>query len=173
MRPQSVSASWIEGEFAQRVLACVDLDEGWREAVLRALAHEGPEPDHTLEIRRVDTALANLRKQHQWGAVGDEEFKTEFQILQRQRRALEPRASAARTPNMDRAAQHLRDLPALWEHPGVTPEQRRDLAREVFEEVRVREGELTAVKPRPQYAPLFAYSLLSQQQQVVGGKRSA
>ena len=99
-------------------------------------------------------------------------FKADFEALQRQRRALEHRPSAVAAPNMDRAAQKLRNLPALWAHPGVTPEQRRDLARNVFEEVRLREGKLVGVKPKPQYTPRFAYSLWSQQR-VAGGKRSA
>ena len=75
-------------------------------------------------------------------------------------------------PNLDRAAELLQDLPALWEHPGVTQEQRRDLAREVFDEVRIREGKLVAVKPRPDYAPLFAYSIWKENQEV-GGVRSS
>ena len=127
--------------------------------MLRALATEGPEPDRTLEIKRIDGALANLRKQHLWGAVTDEAFKGEFQALQRERKALEPRLVPKHLPNLEQAAKLLQDLPALWQHPGVTPEQRRDLAREVFEELRIREGDLVAVRPRPQYVPLFAYSL--------------
>ena len=63
------------------------------------------------------------------------------------------------TPDLERAAKLLMDLPALWSHTGVTDEQRRDLAREVFEEVRLDNGAVVAVKPRPQYAPLFAYSI--------------
>jgi hypothetical protein len=158
----------VEQEFAQGVLAYVDLDDGWRQAVLRAPATEGSEPDHTVEIKRIDGALSNLRKQHLWGAITDEEFKVEFQALHRQRKSLKPMSLPQRLPNLERAAHLLRDLLALWQHSGVTPEQRRDLAREVFEELRIREGGLVAVKPRPQYAPLFAYSLW-RQHQVVGG----
>ncbi len=153
MRPQSVPAPRVEEEFARRVLGCVTLDDGWRQAVLRSLAKEGPQPDHSLEIGRVDGALANLRKQHLWGAVSDEEFQAEYQSLKRKRSALEPRPSSPATPDLERAVQLLRDLPALWQHPGVTPGQRRDLVRKMFEEIRLRDGELTAVQPRPQYAP--------------------
>lgn len=64
------------------------------------------------------------------------------------------------TPNLDRAAELLRDLPALWQRPGVSPEHRRDLAREVFQELRMRDGSLVAVTPNPNYAPLLAYSLV-------------
>jgi len=62
-------------------------------------------------------------------------------------------------PNLDRASRLLQDLPALWNHPGVTAALQRGLAREVFQEVRLREGRLVAVRPRPRYAPLFAYAL--------------
>ncbi len=75
---------------------------------------------------------------------------------------------SAETPDLERAAQLLRNLPTLWQHAGVTPEQRRELVREVFHEIRLREGQLSAVEPRPQYAPLFAYSLW-REHQVVGG----
>ncbi len=153
------------------MLGGVTLDDGWRQAVLGALAKEGPKPDHRFEIGRIDGALANLRKQHLWGTVSDEEFQHEYQSLQRQRSALEPRPSSPGTPDLERAAQLLRDLPTLWQHPGVTPEQRRELVREVFHEIRLREGQLSAVEPRPQYAPLFAYSLW-REHQVVGGKCS-
>ncbi len=171
MRPQSVPGPRVEKEFAQRVLGCVTLDDDWHQAVLGALAKEGPRPDHSLEIGRIEGALANLRKQHLWGAVSEEEFQAEFQNLKRQRSALELRPSSPTTPDLERAAQLLRDLPALWQHPGVTPEQRRDMVREVFQVIRLQEGELSAVQPLLQYAPLFAYSLW-RQHQVVGGECS-
>jgi len=79
--------------------------------------------------------------------------------------------SVLEIPDLERAAQLLRDLPALRQHNAVTPEQRRELVREVFHEIRLREGQLSAVEPSPQYAPLFAYSLW-REHQVVGGKCS-
>ncbi len=171
MRPQSVSSLIVEREFAERVIGCIKLDEGWHSAVLRAMSKEGPEPDNTQEIKRIDVALANLRKQHLWGVIGDAEFKAEHQALELQKRGLEPKPSMRLTLDLDRAAELLGDLPALWEHPGVTPEQRRDLTREVFDEVRLREGKLVAVKPRAEYLPLFAYSVWKETGGV-GGKRS-
>ena len=128
--------------------------------------NEVPEPNNSLDIRQVESATANLRKQHLWDEIGDEDFNAENQALQCQRRGLEPKLSQRSTPNLDRAAELLRDLPALWEHPGVTLEQRRDLAREVFDEIRIREGKLVGVKLRPHYAPLFAYRFYKGNQEV-------
>ena len=148
------------------------IDDNWKDAVLRALASEGPGPDNGNEIRRIDVAMANLRKQHLWGAVTDQEFKDGFRDLQRQCQSLAPRPSSQTVPDLEMAAEMLKNLPALWQPPGVTTEQRRDLAREVFEEIRIQDGHLTAVKPHPQYAPLFAYALWSRDA-VVGGECSS
>lgn len=171
MRPLSLSAIRIEDEFAERVLPYLTLDDGWQPAVLQALSQEGPEPDRSIELKRVESALANLRKQHLWGTVSDEEFKKEFQALENQRKTLDTAHADNSIPSLERASELLQNLPKLWHHAGVAPEQRRDLAREVFEELRLREGKLVAVRPRPAYAPLFAYSLWKNK--VVGRERSS
>ena len=171
MRPQSVSAPQFEPYFADRVLVFFHPDEAWRASVFNAMFNEVPAPDNGLDIRRIDAAIANLRKQHVWDVISDQEFKAEYQVLQRQRRALEPKPTAPSTPNLDRAAELLQNLPALWKHPGVTQDQRRELVREVFDEIRLRGGKLVAVKPRPEYVPLFAYSIWKENQ-YVGGERS-
>lgn len=158
-KPESVSAPAVEKEFAERVISCIKLDDGWRKAVLKALALEGPQPDRSLEIKRVEAALENLRKQHLWGALDDQTFSREFRELQLQLRNLQAQAVDHATPNLDRAAHLLQELPALWRHPGVADDHRRSVAREVFEEVRLRSGTLVAVKPKPAYQPLFAYQV--------------
>lgn len=171
MTPRSVKAQAVEEEFVSGILSHIHLDNGWRDAVLKAITNEGPEPDHTIDVRRIEVAMANLRKQHLWGVIADDAFKKQYQGLERQKKALITPKVSTLTPNLDRAASLLRDLPVLWRHPGVTPEQRRELAREVFEELRVKEGRLVAAQPRPQYAPLFAYSVSTQQ--MLGGVSSS
>ena len=111
-----------------------------------------------------------MRKQHLWGTVTNTEFNSEFQALDKRRKALTPPPKPIELPALERATQLLQNLPALWQYPGVNPEQQRELARELFQEVRIKEGRLVAVLPRPEYAPLFAYSLWRQHD--VGGKRS-
>ena len=150
MIPVSVNTSSVEEEFAERVLDCIELDDGWRDAVLRAMVNEGPRPDHTLETKRIQSAIANLRKQHLWSAIDDDGFKEEFQALERQRKSLAPMPQPHVMPNMERAAELLQNLPALWQHPGTTPEQRRELVREVFQEARLRQGSISApAHPEP------------------------
>ncbi|MDO8532157.1 MAG: hypothetical protein Q7T26_08320 [Dehalococcoidia bacterium] len=158
----------MEQEFADRVIPRIALDDGWRKAVPTCLAHKNPQPDHSGEVQRLEMALANLRKQHLWSAMTDEDFRSEFRQIECQLRALSTPQPDVPTPNLDRTTAILRDLSVLWRHQGVTPRQHRNLAGEVFEEIRLRGQTLVAFKPRPHHAPLFAYSIW-RQQQVFGG----
>ena len=56
-----------------------------------------------------------------------------------------------RLPTRKLAAELVLDSPALRENSGVTQDQRSELTREAFHEIRIREGKLVAVKPRPKY----------------------
>ena len=49
------------------------------------------QPGRRLNIRRIDSAVANLRKQHLWDVISDDHFKAEYQALQCQPWMLEPK----------------------------------------------------------------------------------
>ena len=63
-------------------------DDPWWKAVERALASEGPRPDVSTDLKRVEQALANARKQHLWGMLTDIEVKLAHKALERQQKAL-------------------------------------------------------------------------------------
>jgi len=71
-----------------------------------------PRPDHSLDVKRIEAALANLRKQHLWGAIDDGTFKAEHRVLQRQVKSIQPSSPQLMMPNLDRASRLLQDLPA-------------------------------------------------------------
>ena len=54
----------------------------------------------------------------------------------------------------------LNDLPALWDHPGVDDKQKQQLVHEILEEARIMGRDLVVIKPKPEYAPHFAYLTL-------------
>ena len=111
---------------------------------------------------RIDQALANLRKQHIWGDLSDDEYRAERRTLERQlRKIARPSRQPIEAVDLDQAAAFLGDLHAVWAHPGVTNEQRGELIREVFESIRVKGNELVSVEPKPEYGPLFAYAVVS------------
>jgi F0F1-type ATP synthase delta subunit len=65
-------------------------------------------------------------------------------------------------PNLERAARCPGDLPELWEHPGVTHEQRETLVREVFRAITFDGKNFITVEPNPAYIPLFAAVVTNQ-----------
>jgi hypothetical protein len=156
LEPHSVRVEHLMAQFQEGVLPYVTLDQEWEHTVISALRQEEGASSHDHEQARLERALTNLRKQHLWGDISDDEYRQEKEDLERQRRAVASFGLSVHLPNLERAAQLLADLPALWRHPGVTDEQRERLVAEMFEQVRLRGKNLVAIEPKPQYQPLFA-----------------
>ena len=113
-------------------------------------------PSDHQEQAKLERALTNLRKQHLWGDISDDDYKQEKQELERHFRASAPATVPIYRPNFDRAAQLLADLPALWKHPGTTDSQRELFIKEVFHQIRLRGSSLVSIEPKPDYQPMFA-----------------
>ncbi len=152
MRVESLATQFQEG-----VLPYITLNQQWQENILNYLRHGTEVSSHEQEKVRLERALLNLRKQHLWGDITDAEYRQDKNELERQLNAIAPAIKHAQLPNLERAAYLLTELPALWEHPGVSDKQRETLIREMFQEVRIRGHHLVAIKPKPEYQPLFAY----------------
>ena len=65
----------------------------------------------------------------------------------------------APSTDLEEAANLLQQFPRIWSHAAVSDEQRQKFINEAFAEVRINGHHLTKVLPKPQYAPLFAYSI--------------
>jgi hypothetical protein len=159
-KPRSVTTDHLKRQFAEGVLPHVMLDDGWKRAVTQVLLKGRGQGDNDQQRESIARALENLRKQHPWGDIGDEEYRTERVALERRLRAMASEPADMALPDLERAAALLSDLPALWSHPGVDERQREELARELLERVDVAGGRLVAVTPREVLKPLFAYTLL-------------
>ena len=102
---------------------------------------------------RLRRALENLRKQHQWGDISDDEYRREREIIMRQLKVHTTAVKPTHLPNLERAANFLEDVPALWRHPGVTHEEREALVRQVFRRITIDGKEFVDIEPEPEYAP--------------------
>jgi hypothetical protein len=107
-------------------------------------------------------AIENLRKQHLWGDISDENYRRERGALERQLKLLAKPAQTAELPNLERATLLLEDLPSLWQHKGVTHQQREALVQEVFRSITIDGKDFVSVEPNPAYIPLFAAVLTGQ-----------
>ena len=77
--------------------------------------------------------------------------------MRRELQAVKAASPLVQIPNLRRGTELLNELPVLWQHPGVQDDQRQRLLLETFEEVRIWGKDLTAIRPKPQYAAHFAY----------------
>ena len=157
--PRSGSVASLVAQFSDRVLAHMCLNAGWKAGIIKVLGQERPSEGDVRQVETIRGALENLRKQHLWGDLPDEAYRRERALLQRQLRSQSP-PKPPQLPNLDRAAQLLGDLPALWLHPGVSHEQRESLVREVFKRITIDGRKFVAIEPQPVYVPLFATMLL-------------
>ena len=157
--PKSRSVDSLNQEFAERVLAYVKLDKGWKTRVAAALRDNGGTNENKAnqnQSERLSKVMENLRKQHLWGDISDIDYKRDRAELERQLKILALDTTPIEMPNMERAAQLLNEMPALWQHPGVTNKQREALVQEVFNKICIDGDSLVSVEPKPEYSPLFA-----------------
>ena len=117
---------------------------------------QDPQKHDQGQQNRLAGAIENLRKQHLWGDLSDDEYRREREGLVRQLKLVAKPSQSPQLPNLERAAQLLEDLQALWLHPGVTHEQRESLVQEVFRSITIDGKEFVSIEPQLAYAPLFA-----------------
>jgi len=155
-RPRSQSVPALVDQMGERVMPYMKLDATWKTRVVAALKAQVPRTHDVNQQKRLTGALENLRKQHQWGDLSDEKYQREREILQRQLKVVAEPARPPQLPNLERSAQLLDDMQALWSHPGVTDAQREELIREVFHRITIDGKELMSIEPKPAFEPLFA-----------------
>jgi DNA invertase Pin-like site-specific DNA recombinase len=161
--PRSRSVESLSQEFADRVLAYVTLDEGWKKRIIAALTDNGGITDskaNKVQAERLQRAIENLRKQHLWGDISDIDYKRERAEMDRQLKAITPATASIELPNLERASKLLNELPALWQHPGVDNKQRESVIQEVFTKINMEGDSMISIEPKPAYAPLFADIIL-------------
>ena len=123
--------------------------------------------DHR-EEQRFEQALKNLRNQHLWGDLSDEKYQCERNAPERQQKLTVRPAQAPLLPNLERAAQLLKELPAFWLHPGVTDERREGLLQAGFSNITIDGKDFMCIEPKPAYTPLFATIIADQEYEYRG-----
>ena len=157
LEPHSVRVENLMAQFHEGVLPYVELDGRWRSDIIKLLTAEDEQPNDAEQTKRLDRALGNLRKQHLWSDITDEEYRDQRHRIESQLRSLAPRQPVLHLPNLERGAQLLQDLPALWVHDGVSDQQREEFVGELFATASINGNTLVALEPKLQYGPLFAY----------------
>ena len=155
---RSHHAHVLEAQLAEFMATSVSLPADWQAEVMKLIKQPMTAPsDHTQRLAKVEQAIEALRKQHTWGDINDEQYRTERQQLQRELDDV-PRDQTApfAVTDYSRSAKMLTEFGTLWNHPGVSDESRKAFIEEVFEQVQIDELGIRAVKPAEAYLPLMA-----------------
>ena len=155
---RSFAAEEVESQMAQLLTNRFGLPQDWQGVYLRAAART-PETDSTdgeAERRRLERARENLGNLFVWGDIGEAQYRRQREEIDRQIAAVAPTKTPVILTDARRAARLLQDIGALWSHPGVAPERRKELIDEVFEEIQLDRHGIRAVLPRTEYRPLVA-----------------
>ncbi len=148
---RSVAARLLEQEFGEWLQAAVALDAERRTrvtAIVRAKVRRGSD---AAKASRIRTAIKRLTDAFTWGAIEEDDYRGQLAELRAQLAMSEHLPDEHRILEATAIAQ---DIPRAW---GLaTPEQRRRIVWSTFSLIRVGDGRVTAVRPRPETAPLFA-----------------
>ncbi len=87
-KPRSQSVSALVNQMGERVIPNLNLGSTWKTRVLAALKPEEPLQQNQGQPERLQRALENLRKQHQWGDLSDDAYRREREPLDRQLKLL-------------------------------------------------------------------------------------
>jgi site-specific DNA recombinase len=118
-------------------------------AAMRAMGEQQADPE--AERRQLQARLERSKKLYEWGDKPEGEYLAERAELQERLRALavDPSPGA----DLEALAAVLRDVKLAWNV--ADQEERNQLARTLFDDLRVLGHQIVAVRPRDAFAPFF------------------
>lgn len=142
-------------QFVHDVVPYISLSPEIKDQVISQLTNPIPNAQSSSENGRLEQALNNLRKQHLWGDVNDEEYRQQKLFIERQLNAFRNTSEAQNVVNLTRACELMSELVNVFSHEGVTDVQREAFIKEVFASVRLDGNKLIAIEPKAVYKPIF------------------
>jgi hypothetical protein len=139
----------------ERYLEAFHIPEDYQAKILEAHKKLQTAYDDTeKEQARLKAQLERLKKLFAWGDLSEKEYLVEKENTLQALRALTPPETKAKV--LERLVEFLEDVPKAWKE--ANQEQRNKLARQLFDEIWVKDKQVIAVKPRPELKPFFQLS---------------
>ena len=110
--------------------------------------------DSEKEQARLEARLERLRKAFTWGDISEDQYLREKAKTLETLRALSPIENKSSV--LERLAELLRNVTKAWKD--ADQELRNRLARQLFDEIWVKDKQVIAVRPRPELKPFFHLS---------------
>ena len=148
---RSVSLSLYEEQIT-RYLEAFHIPEDYRHEVLELHRKlQSAFVDVDAERARLEARLQRIKDLYEMGDLGKEDYIQRREAIQTELMRLIP--SEGQSKNLDGLAAVLNNVAEVWEE--ANQEQKNELARCIFEEIWIKDKQVIAVKPRPDFEPFF------------------
>ena len=148
---------WYLGEFS--------IPDDYQRRILEMYTRLGAQHQDEDKTRSAsESRLQRIKELYTWGDITKQEYRIQRDVVQRELAAIPTREG--NTQNLERLASFLRNVVEGWR--AASQEQRNQLARALFEEVRVRDKQMVAVRATPELEPFFRVSYGCQEKSIAG-----
>ncbi len=139
-------------EEIEEYLKTFHIPEDYQEKILEAHRKLEATYEHTGEEEaRLKARFERVKDLYKWGDIAKEEYLKEREGIQRQLRAFTSTGSHAGV--LGKLAEFLSNVAKAWRE--ANQEQRNKLARTLFQEIWIKDKQVVAVKPQPEFEPFF------------------
>jgi hypothetical protein len=140
--------------YEEQIRAYLDtftIPEDYQKRILQMHSQLNESYDVEKETGQLKKGLKRLKDLYKWGDIDKAEYQREKQQFESELARLAPFQAPAE--HLERLAEFLGSITKAWDM--ATNEQRNKLARTLFQEIWVRDQEVVAVKPQPEFEPFF------------------
>lgn len=132
-------------------LATFKIPEDYQRRILEMHSKLRQNYDVEKEHNQLNTTLARLKELYKWGDITKSEYTKQKHEIEVEILRLQPLEA---TPDrIEQLAELLADIINAWDK--ATGEQRNKLVRTLFQEIWVKDEQIVAVKPQPEFEPFF------------------
>ena len=150
--PQKSALLQVYEEQIEGYLETFHIPEDYQQKILEAHRKlEASYGDVRAEETKLKTQLSRLKDLYSWGDIDKDEYLKQREGIQRRLRTFTSSDSHARV--LDKLADFLSNVAKAWGQ--ADQEQRNKLTRTLFQEVWIKDRQVIALRPQPEFEPFF------------------
>jgi len=139
----------------EKYLETFHISEDYQAKILEAHSKlQAAYSDIETERAAMEARLERIKKLYSWGDMSEKDYLTEKDSIVRKLQTLTPYREQSLV--LEQLANFLKSVVVAWKE--ATQDQRNRLARQLFDEIWVKDKQVIAVKPRPELEPFFKLS---------------
>ncbi len=120
--------------------------------------------DAGVQKASLENRLARTKELYEWGDLTKEQYQEKKRVIERELKSLTIPEESGET--LSKLACFLSDVLQAWKE--ATQEQRNKLAKMLFEEIRIEDNKVVAVRPRPEFEPFFKLNFECHSKSIAG-----